>query len=81
MYTHINGPHGRVPGALRESELRFRQLAEHIHLAWAIEQADDGYVILEVGDRIASAHPRAWLYLGLPHDPQLPIPGTFLGWA
>jgi CheY-like chemotaxis protein len=48
---------------------RYRRLhAERLRLAWAIEQADDGYVILEVGDRIASANPRA----AISRDPRRP---------
>jgi two-component system cell cycle response regulator len=82
----VTKPYDRAELRLRVRTItrlnRYRRLhAERLRLAWAIEQADDGYVILEVGDRIASANPRARLYLGLPDDPQLPIPGTFLGWV
>jgi two-component system cell cycle response regulator len=61
---------------------RYRRLyAERHRLAWTMEHADDGYVLLEADGRIASANPRARLYLGLPDDPESPIPGTFLDWA
>ena len=82
----VTKPYDRAELRLRVRTIirlnRYRRLhAERLRLAWAIEQADDGYVILEVGDRIASANPRARLYLGLPDDPKLPIPGTFLEWV
>lgn len=82
----VTKPYDRAELRLRVRTItrlnRYRRLhAERLRLAWAIEQADDGYVILEVGDRIASANPRARLYLGLSDDPRLPIPGTFLGWV
>jgi CheY-like chemotaxis protein len=61
---------------------RYRRLsAERLRFAWTIAHADDGYVMVEADGRITSANPRARCYLGLPDDPQLPVPGTFLDWA
>jgi two-component system cell cycle response regulator len=61
---------------------RYRRLyTERRRFAWATEDADEGFVMLTADGHIASANPRARCYLGLPDDPQLPIPGTFLDWA
>jgi two-component system cell cycle response regulator len=43
-----------------------RLLLERAKFEWVVEQADDGYLILDGNDRILYANPRARLYLGLP---------------
>ena len=43
-----------------------RLLAERARFEWAVEHADDGYVLLGKGDRVLYANPQARLYLGLP---------------
>ena len=49
-----------------------RLLQERAQFEWVVEQADDGYLIVNDSDEILYANPKAWLYLGLPS------PGTFL---
>jgi CheY-like chemotaxis protein len=61
---------------------RYRRLqTERLRLAWALEHADDGYLILGANGRISWANRRARLYLGLPHDTESAIHETFLQWV
>jgi len=65
---------------------RYRQLLqERTKFEWVVEQAEDGYLIIN-GDKVTYANPQARLYLGLPPtqsgttsaDDRAPIVGTFL---
>ncbi len=61
-----------------------RLLLERAKFEWVVEQADDGYLLLDESDRILYANPRARLYLGLPAAPGeegAPADATFLALA
>jgi len=61
-----------------------RLLLERAKFEWVVEQADDGYLILDANDRILYANPRARLYLGLPAalaEEGAPADATFLALA
>jgi len=54
-----------------------RLLAERTRLAWVLERAWDGYVILDVHDHFLYANPQARLYLNLPAG-EAPLADPFL---
>ena len=57
---------------------RYRQLVHsRERFAWVVEQAVEGYVVVDDADRITYANQRARRYLGLPNDPHTPIEPTF----
>jgi len=49
-------------------EEQARAAAERARFAWAVEQSDDGYVIVDAADRLSYANGRARALLGLPPD-------------
>ncbi len=60
---------------------RYRRLqTERIRLAWVLDHANDGYLILDDQDHLQYANPRAYLYLGLPLADTAPS-GRFLDLA
>jgi DNA-binding response OmpR family regulator len=61
---------------------RYRRLqAERARFEWVVEQAEDGYLLVDEQDRIVYANPKARLYLGLPIDPGQAIDEPFLALA
>lgn len=48
-----------------------RLLAEQARFQWVVEQASDGYVMIDADDRIQYANPQARLYLGLAQSGEL----------
>lgn len=77
----------RVRATLRLNRYR-RLLTERTKFEWVVEQAEDGYLIVNDDDEILYANPQARLYLGLPpgHAEQIVGDkngtwGTFLDWA
>ncbi len=61
----------RVRGVLRLNRYR-RLLTERARFEWAVEQADDGYVIVSQDGKVHYANNSARLLLGLPPDGALP---------
>ena len=57
----------RVQTIIRLNRYR-RLLTERNKFQWAIEQAEDGYVVTDVNDHVLYANPQACLYLDLPID-------------
>lgn len=58
---------------------RYRLLVtERSKFEWVIEQADDGYLMLDQQGRLVYANPQSRVYLGLPVDEVGLIPNTFL---
>lgn len=55
----------RVRTIVRLNRYR-RLLLERAKFEWAVEQADDGYLVLGENDEVLYLNPRARLYLGLP---------------
>ena len=55
-----------------------RLLAERTKFEWVVEQADDGYLLINSYSDILYANPQARLYLGLPADNSEPVLDTFL---
>jgi CheY-like chemotaxis protein len=54
---------------------RYRRMqVERSRLAWMLEQAQDGYLILSTDDTILYANPSARLYLGMPEHGDLQSP-------
>jgi two-component system cell cycle response regulator len=61
---------------------RYRHLqAERARFEWVVEQAEDGYLMVDEQDQILYTNPKARLYLGLPVDPDETIDETFLALA
>jgi len=59
---------------------RYRRLVlERAKFEWVVEQADDGYLVLNDDDEILYANPQACNYLGLPAETSWPGTETFLG--
>jgi two-component system cell cycle response regulator len=54
-----------------------RLLAERARFEWVIEQADDGYLMVNDRDEVLYANSKARLYLGLPTGTSEPVSGTF----
>ncbi len=54
-----------------------RLLLERTRFEWVIENADDGYLMVDLEDTITYANPQARRYLGLPHDRHSPLTETF----
>jgi two-component system cell cycle response regulator len=54
-----------------------RLLAERARFEWVVEQADDGYLMVDDRDKVLYANSKARLYLGLPTDASKPILETF----
>ncbi len=67
----------RVRNVVRLNRYR-RLLAERTKFEWVVEHTDDGYLVVDDGDAVLYANPRARLYLGLPADDRAPIAETFL---
>jgi len=58
---------------------RYRQLlAERTKFQWAVDQSNDGYLILDARGAILYANTTARLYLELPMDDSLPAQQTFV---
>ncbi len=55
-----------------------RLLAEQAKFAWVVNQADDGYLLVDETDHIRYANARARLYLDLPTGAAEPLAATFL---
>lgn len=57
---------------------RYRRfLLEKARFAWVVEQAGEGYLILNNADQIQYANQAARMLLGLPSDEDAPLPYTF----
>jgi two-component system cell cycle response regulator len=56
-----------------------RLLAERTKFQWAVEQADDGYLMVSDGDKVRYANPKARLYLGLPSTGSRQAPSSSSG--
>jgi len=54
-----------------------RLLRERAKFEWVVEQADEGYVVINARDELRYANPQARRYLGLPLDQQAPIAAAF----
>ncbi len=74
----------RVKTIIRLNRYR-RLLTERYKFGWAVDQANEGYLMLDRGDKILYANPRARLFLGLsasePASEQEPLSETFLSLA
>ncbi|MCX7681494.1 MAG: response regulator [Anaerolineae bacterium] len=71
----------RVRTIVRLNRYR-RLLLERAKFEWAVEQADDGYLVLSESDEVLYLNPRARLYLGLPPTDEAHTPvETFLALA
>ncbi len=58
---------------------RYRQLlAERAKFEWVVDQAEDGYLIIDKEDKLLYANPKARLYLGLSLDSDKTIGENFL---
>lgn len=58
---------------------RYRRLKEQrARFEWVVEQADDGYLVVNEQDKILYLNSMAHLYLGLLADPAHPVAGSFL---
>ncbi len=58
---------------------RYRQLLlERAKFEWVVEQADDGYLVINDRDAVSYANPQARRYLNLSADEQVSISETFL---
>ena len=68
---------GRVRSITRLNRYR-RLLGERVRFRWVVEQADEGYLIVNESDEILYANPLARLYLGLPANDSRPITVPFL---
>jgi PleD family two-component response regulator len=55
-----------------------RLLAERAKFEWVVEQADDGYLLVNDNDEILYANPQARLYLGLADEQHNDPPRSFL---
>lgn len=61
---------------------RYRRLqAERARFEWVVEQAEEGYLVVDEQDRIRYTNPKARLYLGLPVNPNETMDETFLALA
>jgi two-component system cell cycle response regulator len=61
---------------------RYRQLlVERVRFRWVVEQAEEGYVIVNENDQVLYANPRARLYLDLPENGGEPINVPFMEWV
>jgi DNA-binding response OmpR family regulator len=58
-----------------------RLLAARTRFEWVIEQASDGYLLLDNNDEVLYLNPQARLYLGLAEDAGEPITEKFLALA
>jgi two-component system, cell cycle response regulator len=58
-----------------------RLLLERTRFEWVVEQADDGYLVVDGADEIQYANPQARMHLGLALDHNVPITKTFLSLA
>ncbi len=68
----------RVRNTVRLNRYR-RLLLERAKFEWAVEQADDGYLVLSESDEVLYLNPRGRLYLGLPPAGKQDVsPGKFL---
>jgi len=57
---------------------RYRRLhMERAKFEWVVESADDGYILVNDGDEVLYANPRARTLLGLSTQDREPIAGTF----
>lgn len=54
-----------------------RLLLEQAKFEWVVEQAQDGYLMVNDSDDVLYANPQARLYLGLPVDESGPVSRTF----
>jgi len=64
----------RVKTIMRLNRFR-RLLSEHARFEWVVENAADGYLILDRGDRVLYANSLARRYLDLPEQGSLPSDG------
>ena len=55
-----------------------RLLAERTKFEWVVEQADDGYLLVNDNDKLLYANPKARLYLGLEDEWNSNVPKSFL---
>jgi CheY-like chemotaxis protein len=55
-----------------------RLLAERTRFEWVVEQANDGYLLVDDSDRVLYANPQARLYLGYTADTDEPLVEKFL---
>lgn len=61
---------------------RYRQLlVERVRFRWVVEQAEEGYLILNENDQVLYANPRARLYLDLPENGAEPTTTPFVEWV
>ncbi|HEX9926322.1 MAG TPA: response regulator [Anaerolineae bacterium] len=61
---------------------RYRRLqAERARFEWVVEQAEEGYLVVDEQDQIQYTNPKARLYLDLPVDSDETIDETFLALA
>ncbi len=58
-----------------------RALTEHSRFEWVIEQAYDGYLIVDDEDKVVYANPQARVYLDVPLEDRPPFAETFLALA
>ncbi len=58
-----------------------RLLMERAKFEWVVEQATDGYLLIDAYGQVLYANPQARLYLDLPRDPDQTIPEAFLALA
>jgi two-component system cell cycle response regulator len=57
---------------------RYRRLrTERTKSAWVLEQADDGFLLVNATDQVQYANAQARAYLSLPSDPDAPITESF----
>jgi two-component system, cell cycle response regulator len=58
---------------------QYRLLYErNLMFSWISEKASDGFLLMQKGDRITYANPRARFYLGLDLDTNAPLTDTFM---
>ncbi|MBN1177679.1 MAG: response regulator [Anaerolineae bacterium] len=68
----------RVKSITRLNRYR-RLLVERVRFRWVVERADEGFLLIDDGDRVLYANPRARLYLNLPEgDEPIGVPFTQL---
>ncbi len=67
----------RVQTILRLDRYR-RLLLERTKFEWVVEQADDGYLMIDEHDYILYANSRARMYFGLPKTTGQPVTETFM---
>src|SRR5215216_3491517 len=72
----VSKPYDRVELRARVRTItrlnRYRRLvSERTKFAWVVEQADDGYLVVEASGAVSYANPRARFYLGVPAESEI----------